>query len=113
FLDRFPCARGGRTKKGINDSHIPDRVCERNYRFMIFKYGSRKEISLNRILIADGKLSYLRVLAGEIGAVMNKDSSRLIGRRIERDLYFDSSARAAELHPLIPNELRTAGKACL
>src|SRR5882762_5425048 len=86
---------------------------ERNCLCAVFDNGSRKQIPLNRILVADRSFSYFRVIAGEVGAVMNKDSRWPVGRRVEGNLDFESSACPAELHTLVRNQLSAAGKGCL
>src|SRR4030095_7328147 len=52
----LPPARFRRTKNRVDDGHVPDRFLQRNRLGLVFANAPRKEIRLDRVLIADFQL---------------------------------------------------------
>jgi hypothetical protein len=87
-----------------------NRIFSRNWLFQILKNSLREKVRLNCVLIAGGKLSTLNRGTEQIRAFIDKDSSGPIGRRVERDFYFDAALGTKDLHSLIGRQLFAASK---
>ena len=102
----FPAAGFGGTEERVNDRHVADGVFQGIRDFLVFANGLREKISLNRVLIADGKGFGDRATAGvEVLAVVDEDARRLVRRGVERNFDVDAAFGAEELHLLVVHEL--------
>src|SRR5215210_5138929 len=73
-LRDFPLARLGRAEDGLDDGHVAHGIFKGNRLRCVLADGAREEVPLNRILVADGKLSDLYPGAEEVRAVVNQNS---------------------------------------
>ena len=67
---------------------------------------ARKGVALQRVLIADGELLDARAAAEEVGAGIDDDFRRPVGRRVERDDDLDPPRVADDRDPLMRGQLR-------
>src|SRR5271165_2544293 len=100
-LRRFPLIRIGGAEDGIEDSHIPEAVFERDRDFGVFQNCLGKGVALHRVLIGGGEGLRGDAAAVEVSAVVDEEACGMIQRRVERDLDLDAPARAQEVYALV------------
>src|SRR5438046_856604 len=110
LLRLFPPPRLCRQKYRFNHRHIRNRILQRHRCHAPLPNGSRKRVSLHRILIANRNRLRSNSPAKNVASVINKNPRRPIVRCIKRNFNLDSSFCPQELHSLVRHRLRAASE---
>jgi len=103
----------GRAEEGIDDGHISQGVLKWDGHFCVLLNGLRKEIALDGVLIASGKLLTACVAPTQSGAVVNKNARWFAGWDVIGNFDLYPAVCAENLHALGRNQLRAAGEGSL
>src|SRR5215469_610591 len=110
----FPFSGLGRAEHSFDDRHVADGILQGIGNLAVFADGLREQVSLNRELVADGEgFGELTSRGVQVLAIINIDAGRLVRGGVEGDLNVDAAFRAKELHALVVDQLRRAGKNAL
>src|SRR6266545_3684411 len=107
--DGFPPAGPAGADQRVDDAHVLHGILERIRRGLAVARGLRKEVPLDRVLVAHGELDGPAVGHLARRGVLDENPARPIRWRIERDLDLDASERSADHDPLTVGELHAAG----
>ena len=83
---------------------------ERNRHLGAFAHGFGKDVALNRVLVASREGFYRNAATDEVPPVIDKNAARPVIGCVEGDLDFDTALGSQNLHSLVRDKLRAAGK---
>src|SRR5260221_6067801 len=94
----------------LDHRHVPDRIFERCRYLTSFSHGLRKEVALDRVLIASGDFYSPDAASEQVGYAIHPQPARPVRRRVEGDFHFDAAPRAEDVRALVGDHLHAAGE---
>src|ERR1039458_9566793 len=109
-LHRLPLARFTGSEDGLDHGYFTDRVFKRYGDLGVVAHGPGKGIALQRVLIRCWETLHRDAAEGEVASRVDEEPGGPVVGRVERNLKFNTAARAEKLNFLAWNLLRAASE---